>query len=69
MKKVKSKEDIKMHPLIVDFIENYNGKGRHMVECKEGYKFESFNSTIEIGTIKELCYEINERLFLISAQL
>ncbi len=62
MKKVKTIADIKVDVRIDEFIQDYDGKGRHMVGCKIGYRFESFNSTIEIGNIKELCYEINERL-------
>lgn len=62
MKKVRTLEDIKNDPRIEEFIKDYDGKGRHMVACKDGYQFESFSSTIEIGNISELCFEINERL-------
>ena len=34
-----------------------------MIECIEGWRFEANNSTIEIGNLKELYYEINERLY------
>lgn len=63
MKKVKSIDDIKADPRIERFIKDYDGKGKHMVECKDEFYFESCNSSSEIGNIKELCYEINERLY------
>jgi len=62
-KKVKSIADIKADPRIDEFIPDYDGKGKHMVSCKDGFRFESFSSTVEHGNIKELCYEINERLY------
>jgi len=64
MKQVKTWDDILTHPLIVksDCIKDYDGKGKHMIGCIDGYEFEANNSTIELGNIKELCYEINNRL-------
>ena len=59
MTKIKTLAEIIAHPLIDRVIEDYDGRGRHMVECKDGYRFESFSSTIEIGSIKELCDCIN----------
>ena len=64
MKVLKTWEDIKNHPLInaKECVRDYDGKGKHMVVCVDGYEFEANNSTIEIGNIKELCYEVNSRL-------
>lgn len=56
-------EQIKADPRIESFIKDYDGRGKHMVECKAGYRFEANNSTIEIGNIKELCDEVNQRLY------
>lgn len=61
-KKVKTLAEIKSDPRIVDVIKDYDGNGKHMIECAKGYGFEANNSTIEIGNVKELCYEVNERL-------
>lgn len=57
-KKVRSIADIKADPRIDDFIQNYDGYGKHLVECKKGWAFEN-ERTIEIGTIKEICDTIN----------
>lgn len=62
-KKVRSLADILADPRIENFIRDYDGYGKHMVTCKDGYRFESCSSTIEIGNMKEICYEINERLY------
>lgn len=62
MKKVKTITDILSDERIESLIKDYDGYGKHMVECKPGFRFEANSSTIEIGNIKELCYEINERL-------
>ena len=62
MPKVKNLKTILSDPRIERVITDYDGKGRHTVECKDGYVFESCSSTIEIGNIKELCDEINNRL-------
>jgi len=62
MVKVRTLEMILNDPRIERVIKDYDGRGRHMVECKDGYVFESCSSTIEIGNIKELCDEINNRL-------
>jgi hypothetical protein len=62
MKKVKNIKDILADPRIERVIKDYDGYGKHMVECKKGFRFEANNSTIEIGNIKEICYEVNERL-------
>jgi len=62
-KKVKTEADIKADPRIDEFIKNYDGYGKHMVGCKTGFRFEANSSTIEIGNMKELCYEVNERLY------
>lgn len=61
-KKVKSIEDIKNDLRIDDLIIGYDGRGKHMVECKTGFNFEG-ERTIDIGTIKEICYSINEYLY------
>ena len=62
MKKVKTLKDILSDERIESFVKDYDGYGKHMVECKTGYRFEANSSTIEIGNMKEICYEINERL-------
>lgn len=62
-KKVKTLADIKADPRIDEFIKDYDGYGKHMVGCIKGWRFEANNSTIEIGNMKELCYEVNERLY------
>lgn len=64
-KKVKSFNDIKDDPRIERLVKNYDGYGFHMVEAIDGYRFESCNSTIEIGSIKQLCDEINKRMYKI----
>lgn len=61
-KKVRTEADIKADARIENFIRDYDGYGKHMVECKKGFRFEANSSTIEIGNMKELCYEVNERL-------
>lgn len=61
-KKVKTLQDIKNDPRISNVIVDYDGRGKHMVECIDGLKFESCSSTVEIGTVAELCDEINNRL-------
>lgn len=61
MKTVKTLSDIKSDPRIVRFEKDYDGYGKHMVECIDGYRFEG-DRTIEIGTIKEICYSINTNL-------
>lgn len=63
-KKVRTFEDIKADPRICEFIKDYDGYGKHMVECIKGWRFEANNSTIEIGNMKELCYEVNERMYI-----
>ena len=57
-------EQIINHPLIKkeECVKDYDGKGKHMVVAIDGYRFESFNSTIEIGNLRELTAEIKERL-------
>jgi hypothetical protein len=61
MKKVKSLNDIKADSRIESIHVDYDGKGKHMVECKEGFRFEN-ERTIEIGTVKQICYSINNIL-------
>lgn len=63
MKQVKSLADIEKDVRSERFYKDYDGKGKHMVECKEDYKFEN-ERTIEIGTIAEICYSINNNLEL-----
>jgi hypothetical protein len=64
MKKVKTMKDIVADPRIESIHLDYDGtKGKHMVECKDGYQFEG-ERTIEIGTVKEICYSINNWLEL-----
>jgi len=62
-KKIRTVSDIKRDPRILDLKKDFDRKGNHMVECKDGFKFESFGSTMEFGTIKEICIEINSHLF------
>lgn len=59
--KVKTIKDIRKDSRIADFIHNYDGRGRHFVECKEGFRFEG-ETTCAIGSVKEICEDINERL-------
>jgi hypothetical protein len=61
-KKVRSLSDISIDPRIERIIIDYDGHGKHMIECKSGFKFESCSSSVEVGSIKQLCFEINERL-------
>lgn len=61
MKQVKTIADIENDPRIDRFIKNYDGFGVHMVECKDGYKFEN-ERTIDIGSVKDICYCINNYL-------
>lgn len=61
MKLVKTISDIKNDPRIANVWFHYDGHGRHMVECIDGYKFEN-ERTIEIGNVKEICYSINNNL-------
>lgn len=63
MSKVKTLKDILSDKRIESFVKNYDGYGKHMVECKPGYRFEANSSTIEVGSISEICDEINERLY------
>jgi hypothetical protein len=60
-KKVRSWEDIKNDPRIESVWWQYDGKNKHMVECKEGFRFEN-ERTIDIGTVKELCDSVNNQL-------
>jgi len=62
-KKVKNWKDIVNDERIENAIRNYDGYGVHYIECKKGYRFSNFNSTIEHGNIKELCDSINEDLY------
>lgn len=62
MKKVATIQDILSDERIESFIRDYDGYGKHMVECKKGFRFSTNSSTIEIGSVKEICYEINEHL-------
>lgn len=49
----KGLQDILKDERIDRVIQDYDGKGRHMVECKDGFRFER-ERTIDIGTIAEL---------------
>ncbi len=60
-KKLKTLIDIQKDQRIERVELNYDGKGRHMVECKDGYRFEG-ERTIDIGNISELCGAINDWL-------
>lgn len=62
MKKVRTEADIRSDERIESFIRDYDGRGVHMIECKPEYHFTTNNSSCEIGNMKEICYEINERL-------
>lgn len=57
-------EQIINYPLIdkKECVKDYDGKGKHMIVCIDGWEFEANNSTIEIGNLKELSYEVNNRL-------
>lgn len=61
MKVVRTIADIKADPRIAQFIENYDGRGKHHVECVDGYRFEN-ERTIDIGTVSEICDSINNNL-------
>lgn len=65
-KKVSKLTDIMKDERIEQFIRNYDGPGKHMVACKDGFRFEG-DRTIEIGTIAEICYSINEHLDIYNA--
>jgi len=58
-------EQIINHPLIdkKECVKDYDGKGKHMIVAIDGYRFEANNSTIEIGNLKELTYEICNRIY------
>lgn len=60
-KKVFTLKQILADPRIENFIRDYDGYGRHMVECKDGYKFER-ERTIDIGSIAEIADAINWQL-------
>lgn len=60
-RKVKCELDIRSDPRIDYFIRNYDGYGKHMVSCKTGWNFEG-ERTIDIGSMKEICDSINEKL-------
>lgn len=61
-KKVRTVAQIIADPRIERFIDGYDGRGKHMVECKDGYRFENTEGTIDIGTIAEICESINDYL-------
>jgi hypothetical protein len=61
MKKVRSLKDILNDPRIERVVKNYDGYAKHMIECKDGYRFEG-DRTIDIGNIYELCASVNENL-------
>lgn len=60
-KTVRTVKDIQEDERIDRFIKNYDGPGKHMVECKDGYRFEG-ERTIDIGTVAEICDSINKNL-------
>jgi hypothetical protein len=60
-KKVHNLNQILADPRIERFIKDYDGYGKHMVECKTGWLFER-ERTIDIGSIKEICGCINDWL-------
>ena len=62
-RKVKTLLEIKADLRIEEVIKDYDGRGKHMIGCIKGWRFEANNSTIELGNIKELCYEVNERMY------
>lgn len=57
-KKVRTISGIRSDPRIEELIIDFDGKGVHMVSCKEGWLFEH-ERTVDIGSIKELCDSIN----------
>lgn len=61
MKKVHTIKQILADSRIELFVKNYDGPGKHMVECKDGYNFEK-ERTIDIGSVKEICDAINDWL-------
>lgn len=61
-KKVRTVSDIKADPRIESIQMNYDGRGVHCLTAVDGWRFTTNNSTTEIGSVSELCYEINEHL-------
>lgn len=61
MKLVRNLKDIQSDERIERFVRNYDGYGKHLIECVDGYRFEG-DRTIEIGSISEICYSINNNL-------
>lgn len=57
----KGLQDILKDERIDRVIQDYDGKGKHMVECKGGFRFEG-ERTIDIGTIAELKEAIKDNL-------
>lgn len=62
MIKAKSWEDIKADPRIEEAHWQYDGRNKHMVLCKEGYRFDNTECRSDIGTVKELCESVNTYL-------
>ena len=60
IKKVRTIKDIKNDPRIKCLTSGYD-EGQSMVEAHDGYLFWGETGS-EIGTIKQLCYEINNWL-------
>jgi len=61
MKKVKTLLDIEKDKRVERVIKDYDGKGKHMVEFKDGFKLNG-ETSIDIGNTKDLCYGVNEQL-------
>ena len=62
MKKLRTIRDIKCDPRVERLTRNYAGFGVHMVELKDGYRFD-FDTTIEIGNVKEICESLNNSVY------
>ena len=60
--KVKTLADIKAHPLVDDFIKDFDTYGKHMVALKEGYRFENTDGSCDFGNVKELCDSLNNHI-------
>lgn len=59
MKKVATIQDIKNHPSVEKFIYEYDGKKKHSVILKSGFRFSNTECGQDIGTVKELCDSVN----------
>lgn len=58
---VRTWKAIQQDPRIEQVIWQYDGPGKHSIECKDGWKFEG-ERTQDIGTVAELCDAVNFNL-------